>query len=253
MVVYIEAIYILLWVIIMTSMQCSIVLLQCVISTKKLVYSCFLLSLAILSLYNDIVGNWFILYWFMVFGYLFKKQVFLYFPVYLVVYFSIIYFIQSLSNMAYVYKGILLVEELVSLVICIVMGGIFCILLILYIMYSKKRIGQHGLLYSMVVYYQDRAIDCIGFLDTGNELYYEGYPLFLIHVDKIGEYVCIDNITVSGIKEYQLPIIQVNKICINQQVVENVYLAVVDNIHYDCLLHKQLMGGVMGCFDGYKK
>lgn len=68
----------------------------------------FLLSLVVLLLYVD-KYNWLILVvWLVIFYCLFHKQMFLYYPSFIFIYFSILFFASSLIPEAFIYNGILI-------------------------------------------------------------------------------------------------------------------------------------------------
>ncbi|MFR2988319.1 MAG: hypothetical protein ACLTMR_05695, partial [Faecalibacillus sp.] len=84
-----------------------------------------------------------------------------------------------------------------------------------------------------------------GFLDSGNEVYYEGFPLILINQKIIDEYEVIDVLELNDLREDIIEIIKVDQVIINNQRLQDIYVGVIAGIQYDCLLNKELMGGII--------
>ena len=65
-------------------------------SFLKILFLSFLSNISIVLIYIDYLPYISFLYWIVLFLFIFKKQFFLYFPVFLIVYFSILFFINTL-------------------------------------------------------------------------------------------------------------------------------------------------------------
>ena len=52
---------------------------------------------------------------------------------------------------------------------------------IMFIVYLKRKIRIDDYLYVMKLDYQQHSYTIKGFLDSGNEVYYEGFPLIIIN------------------------------------------------------------------------
>lgn len=115
----------------------------------------------------------------------------------------------------------------------------------MFIIYLKRKVRVDDYLYSMVVKYGNDVYKIQGFLDSGNEVYYEGYPLILVNQDIINNYQIIDIIELNDLREDVIGIIKVDQVIINEQLLEDIYVGVIAGIHYDCLLNKSLMGGIL--------
>ncbi|RHP77705.1 hypothetical protein DXA62_02470, partial [Coprobacillus sp. OF03-2AA] len=84
-----------------------------------------------------------------------------------------------------------------------------------------------------------------GFLDSGNHANYLGYPLIFIKKSKIDTYQQLDTLIIDGLKKRKIDIILVDQVLVNKQSLRNVYIGVLDELDYDCLLNKELMGGII--------
>ena len=84
-----------------------------------------------------------------------------------------------------------------------------------------------------------------GFLDSGNEVYYQGFPLILINQEIIGEYQAIDVINLDDLRNDEIEVIKLDYLLVNHQKLQDIYAGMIANIQYDCLLNKVLMGGIL--------
>lgn len=243
--VYIEVIYIVNLLIIMLVYEMMAILLNIEMGYKKICLYSVITNITFLVLYLDKISYLICFVWGILFFILFKRQVFLFYPTFLILYFSTIYFIQSLQQNSYIYNGILITPMQYTSGITIILGGIFIILQVLFIVYCKNKLRITTYIYPLTLDYQNHQIHCNGFLDSGNEVYYLGFPLALINKAVIKEYLSIDTIYVESIATCSIEIIKVDSMIVNNQVLKNIYMGVVENIQYDCLLNKQLMGGVL--------
>ena len=85
----------------------------------------------------------------------------------------------------------------------------------------------------------------VGIVTTGNEVYYEGFPLILINEKIIDKYEIIDVVELNDLRSDFIGVIKVDTLAINNQLLENIYVGVIRGIKYDCLLNKSLMGGIL--------
>ena len=54
-----------------------------------------------------------------------------------------------------------------------------------------------------------------------------------------------DILELNDLRSDLIEIIKVEQLVINNQVLEDVYAGIITGIHYDCLLNKELMGGII--------
>lgn len=242
--VYIEAIYLIHVILILISLQMTNILLNVKETMKETIKHTIFLSSTIIVLYVDFR---FLLYcmWFLLFLWLYRRQFFLFYPVFLLMYFSISYFICSLIKEAFLFQGILILPSVYLSISWVPIILIFVILEIVFVVYCRRKIQMDQYMLDVVLYHLGEKIVCKGFLDTGNEVYYDGFPLLLVNRRLLKQYQVIDQVTVNNVKNLILDVIVIDKVELNQQVLKNVYVGLLDNIKYDCLLNKQLMGGIL--------
>ena len=191
--VYIELTYLTNYLIILVALEMMAILISKEMSYLMVIKHSFYLSGVILLLYLDSYSWLIILIWAVVFLCLYQRQIFLYYPIFIFVYFSLLLFASSIIPEAFIYNGILIK----------------------------------------------------GFLDSGNEVYYEGFPLIIINQKIIDEYEVIDVLELNDLREDIIEIIKVDQVIINNQRLQDIYVGVIAGIQYDCLLNKSLMGGIL--------
>lgn len=243
--VYIEVVYVINLCILMICFQMMTILLNIRLSYKRTILYSIVLNYSVAMLYIDNIYYILLIGWFITFLSMFKKQVFLYYPIFVFIYYSLIYFIQSLITESFIYQGILITPISYTNLTLGVIAIVFLILQTMFVVYSKRKVRNDEYVFDVTVIYQNQRYQYQGFLDSGNEVYYQGYPLILINKNKIKEYQSIDRIVVDNIQDIIVDVIQVEKCIVNHQELTDVYVGMIENIKYDCLLHKQLMGGVM--------
>lgn len=242
--VYIEAIYLINWFIVLLSLQMMNLLLNVKESIKKTIKHTFYLSTMIIGLYVDI-DLFVVILWLFLFIYLYQRQFFLFYPVFLLIYGSITRFISSFHETTFLFHGILILPNQYLSIFLIIELIVIGILETIYVIYCRRKIQLGEYLLDVVLYLNHQKIKCKGFLDTGNEVYYQGYPLLLLNKELIQEYQIIDSIAVDNIKNVVLDVIKIDQLEINHQYLKDVYVGLIDSIKYDCLLNKQLMGGIL--------
>lgn len=243
--VYIELIYVINLGIICMSLEMMSILLNIELSFKKIGLYSLMLSISIIGLYIDKMTYQLCVIWGIIFCILFKKQVFLFYPVFLIIYFSQIYFLCAMQKEACIYNGLLLTPLAYSTFVILCVAIFFTIIQVMYMMYCKRKLHVNQYLCPLSLQYQDTIIDLQGFLDTGNEVYYLGFPLLLVNKEKITNYRALDTIMVDNIQDCVIEIIKVEHVYIQKQVLTDVYIGLIEHIQYDCLLNKQLMGGTL--------
>ena len=110
------------------------------------------------------------------------------------------------------------------------------IILYLYIKQNRKLKNHYSNYYSVVIYYKDHIIECIGYIDTGNNLVDKitNKPVILLDKRKmvfdINEFMLVPLITVSG--SDLIKCIKVDKVIINNREYK-VLVGLIDNISLD--------------------
>lgn len=243
--VYIEVVYIINLVIIMMAYEMMTIILNIELGYKKVCLYSIVTNVTFLVLYIDKMSYLLCVIWVVFFLFFFKKQIFLFYPTFIIIYFSLLYFIQSLQPNSYIYNGILITPMQYSSGITVLLGCFFLILQVLFIVYCKKKIRVTSYMYPICLQYQEHQITCTGFLDSGNEVYYLGYPITLLNKNMLSNYQVVDTIYVNSGTTCSIDIIKVDQMVVNNQKLKDIYMGVIENIEYDCLLNKQLMGGVL--------
>ena len=106
--VYVELTYCMNGILFIMTYEMISLLLNIHWSFMKILFLSFLSNISVILIYIDYLPYISFLYWFVLFLFFFKKQFFLYFPVFLIVYFSILFFINTLIKESFIYNGILI-------------------------------------------------------------------------------------------------------------------------------------------------
>ena len=200
--VYVELTYCMNGILFIMTYEMISLLLNINWSFLKILFLSFLSNISIVLIYIDYLPYISFLYWIVLFLFIFKKQFFLYFPV-------------------------------------------FLIIEIIYLIYTKRKIKQKDDLYDVTLIFNNKIYHLSGFLDSGNHANYLGYPLIFIKKSKIDTYQQLDTLIIDGLKKRKIDIILVDQVLVNKQSLRNVYIGVLDELDYDCLLNKELMGGII--------
>lgn len=243
--IYIELTYIINAFVYIIVFEILSILLNVNWSLYKIILYSFLCNISLILIYIDYLPYISLLYWGLIFLGLFRKQFFLYFPAFIIVYFSVLLFIHSLIESSFIYNGILITPTSYTDIIVICIAIVFVIVEYLYIAYTRKKITHDSYLYDVRIIYLGKSYVCRGFLDSGNEAYYHGFPLIFIKKDIIASYQKIDTYTVMSLTKQQIDIICAEKVYLNEQILSDVYIGIMDHLQYDCLLNKELMGGII--------
>ncbi|MFQ7174099.1 MAG: hypothetical protein ACLRQF_19805 [Thomasclavelia ramosa] len=91
--------------------------------------------------------------WLVIFYLLYHKQIFLYYPIFLFIYFSILYFVSSFIYESFIYNGILIVPVSFSGFVLFIVGLLFVLLQIMFIVYLKRKIRIDDYLYPVELFY----------------------------------------------------------------------------------------------------
>lgn len=243
--VYIELTYVINAFIFMIVFEMISILLNVNWSMKRIMMYSFSCNISLILIYIDYIPYMSLLYWLFLFILLFKKQCFLYFPVYLIVYFSILLFINTLIENSFVYNGILITPTHYTDIAFLCVVFLFSIIELMYLVYLRKKTTKQYYLYDIDFVYAKNQYHISGFLDSGNEAYYQGFPLIFIKKGIIQDYSRIDTYWIHQMEDRQVDIICIDDMFINHQHLHHVYAGILDDLTYDCLLNKDVMGGVI--------
>ena len=243
--VYVEVTFLTNFLIILSSLEMMGILLCKEMSYLQVLKESFLLSFSVLLLYIDSYSWMILIIWLVIFYLLYHKLIFLYYPIFLFIYFSILYFVSSFIYESFIYNGILIVPVSFSSFVLFIVGLLFVLLQIMFIVYLKRKVRINSYLYPVELFYDGKQYVFNGFLDSGNEVYYEGFPLILVNEKIIDKYEVIDVVELNDLRSDFIGVIKVDTLAINNQLLENIYVGVIKGIEYDCLLNKSLMGGIL--------
>ena len=100
--IYVELTYCMNGILFIMTYEMISLLLNIHWSFMKILFLSFLSNISVILIYIDYLPYISFLYWFVLFLFFFKKQFFLYFPVFLIVYFSILFFINTLIKESFI-------------------------------------------------------------------------------------------------------------------------------------------------------
>ena len=145
-----------------------------------------------------------------------------------------LYFINL--ELSYKHIGLIFINNGFSINILLI---ILLTPIILYIYYyqSKKLKNNYNNYYKVKIYYNNNIIDCIGYMDTGNNLIDKITHKKVILIDKrkiifnIDKFRYIPLKTISG--NNLIKCIKIDKVVINNKEYHNLLLGIIDNINLD--------------------
>lgn len=243
--VYIEFIYLINYLVIVVSLELMAILLNKEMSMLLVLKQAFFLSGGSLLMFIDQNRYLLLLIWLIIMAVLYQRQIFLFYPVFIFVYFSLLFFLSSLVTNSFIYNGILITEldasKIVFFILCFILG----IIQTMFIVFLKRKVRVGEYMYPIELNLADQNYLLEAFLDSGNEVYYQGFPLILVNQSVINDYQVIDILKLHDLRSDVIEIVKVDKALINNQILSNIYVGVIKGIQFDCLLNKSLMGGVL--------
>lgn len=238
--VYLEITYIMNALTIFLSFEILCFLLNVQMKKKELIKYMLTYNLSIFFLYIDFFDGFLLLYFFMLTFFYFRKLTYIYYPIFLFIYISILSFLEFTLSSSTIFQCVLLVEgfNFISLLVLSVM--VICIFYF-YISFCNYRINKDEL---VNVSYLGKQY--LGFVDTGNKVFYKGVPVIFLSQKVVGVYELVDKIDVeTATNKETIDITIVNEIEINYQKLHHVYVGVMTSHEYDCILNSQLLGGLL--------
>ncbi len=236
--VYIEWTYVVNGLVILWTLEILFFLLNQIVSIKLLLLYAFFYNISVILLYVDIFGGFVFLYDLVISLILFRKLIYIYYPLYVFVYMSIISFMHYMIKDSLIFQGILLIRGL-SLSAMFILSMIVIIFIYFYLNYCKNKI--HRCFVEVVLH----GNHCKGFIDNGNQVTYKGVPIIFMN-DKYILEDYVDRIEIKVINNKQMiHIVQVKDIYIDKHVFHDVYIGVMHNCEYDCILNNQILGGLL--------
>lgn len=243
--VYIEFTYLSNFLIILVALEMMAILLSKEMTYLQVIKHSFVISLGTLLLYVDKYSWIILLVWIIIFYFLYHKQIFLYYPTFIFIYFSILFFMSSLIPDAFIYNGLLITPLKTTSMMLFVISLLFVLIQVMFIIYLKRKVRIDNYLYPITLDYNGKEYIFEGFLDSGNEVYYDGFPLILLKTGVINQYDVFDIMELNDLRSDYIEVIKVDRLVVNNQILTDIYVGIIKGIHYDCLLNKTLMGGIL--------
>ncbi|MCD7950782.1 MAG: hypothetical protein LUG12_11070 [Erysipelotrichaceae bacterium] len=236
--VYIEWTYMINAFIILWTIEILCFLLNQIISIKKLMFYMLAYNISIILLYVDMFIGFILIYDLVISVLLFRKLTYIYYPLYVFIYVSITSFMQLMIKDSFIFQGVLLLSGL-SLSTYLFMSIVVVLFIYFYLYYCKNKI--HGNYVEVSLH--DKH--CLGFIDNGNHVTYKGSPVIFMNKAYIHEEY-IDDIEIEVVNDKQMiHLVMVKDISINHYVLHDIYVGVLHDCEYDCILNNQLLGGLL--------
>lgn len=237
--VYIEVTYLINLFIILLSFEILCFLLNIQMLVKNLFIYCLTYNISFILLYIDFFDGFLFLYYLLVTFVFFRKRIYIYYPIYIFIYISILSFLEFILPNSIIFQGVLLIEtvEISSFVVV----GIFTLIVVyFYISFCHQIIHDDDMIINLDNQFYK------GIIDSGNRVFYKGYPLIFISDELVRNYEVVDTIYVhTAYQKEKVDIVLINKIDINFETFYNVYAGKMNLNEYDCVLNTYLLGGVL--------
>lgn len=241
MIVYIEVTYLLNALLLFLSFEILSFLCNIRITKKEMLKYMLSFNISFLLIYIDLFEGFLIFYDLILCILFFRKQTYLYFPIFIFIYISLLSFFDLCLSDFIVFQCILIVNGL-HLSSMMVMVIVFLLAIYFYIYYCSYILENKD-------DYVDIFIDdhqYLGFIDNGNQVYYKGYPLVFLNKKICNDYCVIDHIEIqTATSTKEIEIIEIDDIMINHQLLHHIYVGLIEELEYDCILSPKLMGGII--------
>jgi len=207
---------------------------------QEIIIYVFTYNISICFLFIDFFKGFLLLYDLLITWFYFRKMVYIYYPIYVFVYLSILVFLDMLLPSSTIFQGILIVEgfDFISLFI---VGMMAVCIFYFYISFCSHKLHQ-----DQMVKVSFLGKNCLGFIDSGNKVFYHGYPVIFISHKLLDNYSVIDQIEIeTASRKETIDIIEIDKIVIQNHTLYHVYAGVIFSQEYDCILNTELLGGLL--------
>lgn len=237
--IYIEIIYILNSIILFYAFEILFFLLNCHASLNKLFHYVITYNISIILLYIDLFQGFILFYYLVLIIIYFKSNAYIYYPLFIFIYMSILSFMNMVIKNSSIYQGILLVESM-SMSLIIFLCLFILSLIYFFIYYYKTKIQD----YKVTIIIKGQKY--IGLIDTGNHASYKGYPIIFVNKSICTQHEIIDYIEIRTLSGYKsIAIIKMNNIKINNRLIESIYAGIMENNEYDFILNNKILGGML--------
>ncbi len=238
--VYVEVTYIMNAFLILLSFEILCFLLNIRMTKKQILTYVLTYNISCLFLYIDFFDGFLFLYNLILTFFYFRKQVYIYYPIYIFIYVSLLSFLEYVLPTTTIFQGILIIEN-INMMSLMIMGILTITIVYFYISFCSYKLNQNDMI---DVSFCD--VSCLGFIDNGNKVFYKGYPVIFISEHLLNEYQSIDRIMIStATGKEKIDIVLIDEMNINHQVLHHVYAGIMKTSEYDCILNSQLMGGLL--------
>ncbi len=238
--VYLEVTYVINALMILLTFEILCFLLNLQLTKREILKFVLTYNISVLFLFIDFFDGFLLLYDLLLTLIYFKKMIYIYFPLYLFIYVSILVFLDMIIPSSIIFQGILIVEgfNFISLFVM----GIF----VLCVFYFYIAFCQHKLHQDKMIYVSFLGKECLGFVDSGNKVFYKGYPVIFISQRLLDHYSKIDQIEIETAQSKEwIDIIQLDEINVQGHHLCHVYVGVMSSQEYECILHSELLGGLL--------
>ncbi|MEG0276923.1 MAG: hypothetical protein RR630_07830 [Coprobacillus sp.] len=238
--VYLEVTYLINALTILLTFELLCFLLNLKMSKKELIKYMLTYNISILFLYIDFFDGFLLLYQFLLTVYYFRRLTYIYYPLTLFIYISIISFLEFVLPSSTIFQGVLIIDGIHSVSLLLLSCMVICILY-LYISFCQHKLKDNEW---VNVSFSDKK--CLGFIDNGNKVFYKGYPVIFISGKLIHDYAVIDKIDIETASQKEtIDLTVFEEIEINYQKLNHVYVGIIHSNEYDCILNSQLLGGLL--------
>lgn len=238
--VYIEITYGVNALIILLVFEILCFLLNLQMTPKELCLYVFTYNISVIFLFTDLFIGFLLVYDLILTIVYFRRLVYIYYPLYIFIYFSIISFLEWLLPSSLIFQGVLLIEGFDFALMMTI--AVFVILICyFYINYCQYHLHED---HFAEVRFQEQVWQ--GFIDNGNRVNYHGYPVIFINRQLFKDYQRIDTICIETASQKEwIDIVLLHEITINHLTLHHVYAGMMTSSAYDCILNKQLLGGLL--------
>ncbi|MFR7591754.1 MAG: hypothetical protein ACLUVC_09940 [Longibaculum sp.] len=238
--VYLEITYVINALMIFMTFELLCFLLNLKMTIKELFKYVLTYNISILFLFVDFFDGFLLLYDLLLTLFYFRRLTYIYYPLFLFIYISLLSFIDMMLPSSLIFQSVLLIEGFDFLSLFIISIMVICIFYF-YISFCQQKIHGDEL---VDVCFLDKK--CLGFIDSGNKVFYQGYPVIFITKELMGDYEKVGTIQIeTALKQEEVDIMMMDEIEINHQTLHHVYVGVMSSSEYDCILNSQLLGGLL--------
>ncbi len=137
------------------------------------------------------------------------------------------------------FQGVLLIEN-IQISSFFIVGVLTLIVAYFYVSFCHEIVHNDDMIISLDNNFYKAIVD------SGNRVWYKGYPIIFIASELVKQYDVVDTIYVdTAYKKEKVDIVLIKKIDINFETFYNVYAGKMNLKEYDCILNTYLLGGVL--------